>query len=87
MGAGCPRVVRQLLTESVLLASIGGLSAFALAVWATKLLSNLVLGASATLPFLSFKPDLRVLSFTFSVALITGTCLAWLRHSAVRELT
>jgi predicted permease len=74
MGAGRRRVVRQLLTESVLLAGVGGLAGFALAVWATKLLSTLVLGANANaaLPFFSFKPDLRVLAFTFSVALITG---------------
>jgi len=72
MGAGRRRVVRQLLTESVLLASMGGLAGFALAVWTTKLLTTLVLGTSANLPFLSFKPDLRVLAFTFSVALVTG---------------
>ncbi len=72
MGAGRRRVVRQLLTESVLLAGMGGLAGFALAVWTTKLLSTLVLGTNATLPFLSFKPDFRVLAFTFSVALITG---------------
>jgi predicted permease len=72
MGAGRSRVVRQLLTESVLLASLGGLAGFALAVWATRLLSTLVLGTSANLPFLSFRPDIRVLMFSFSMALVTG---------------
>jgi hypothetical protein len=64
--------VRQLLTESILLASLGGLAGFAVAVWTTKLLATLVLGTSANLPFLSFRPDLRVLAFTSSVALVTG---------------
>jgi len=72
MGAARRRVVRQLLTESLLLAGTGGLAGFALALWATKVLCALVLGANAALPFLSFKPDLRVLAFTFIVALITG---------------
>jgi predicted permease len=72
MGAGRRRVVRQLLTESILLASLSGLAGFAVAVWTTKLLATLVLGTSANLPFLSFRPDLRVLAFTSSVALVTG---------------
>ncbi|HLJ89882.1 MAG TPA: ABC transporter permease, partial [Candidatus Angelobacter sp.] len=72
MGAGRRRVVRQLLTESMLLAGLGGLAGFALAVWVTKLLSTMVLGNASTLPFFSFKPDLQVFFFTFSVALITG---------------
>jgi predicted permease len=72
IGAGRSRVVRQLLTESVLLASLGGLAGFALAVCATNLLSTLVLGTSANLPFLRFRPDIRVLAFSFSVALVTG---------------
>ena len=70
MGARRGRVIRQLLTESVLLASIGGVAGFALAMWATKVVSTVVFGVAPTT--FSFRPDLRVLSFTFAVSLLSG---------------
>jgi len=72
VGAGRIRVVRQLLTESVLLSGIGGLSGLVLAMWTMKLFSGMVLGKDANSPFFSFAPDLRVLVFTFLVSLMTG---------------
>ncbi|HEY6291536.1 MAG TPA: ABC transporter permease [Terriglobia bacterium] len=71
VGAGRGRLTRQLLTESVLLAGLGGLAGLVLAFWGTALLSNLVFGGSATLPF-SLSPDARVLGFTLLVSLLTG---------------
>jgi predicted permease len=71
VGAGRGRVVRQLLTESLLLASIGGLAGLILAIWATKSLCTLIFG-QANLAAFSFHPDLRVLAFTFAVSVVTG---------------
>ena len=70
MGARRGRIIRQLLTESLLLAALGGLSGLALATWATKIAATLVFGAAPG--SLSFRPDLRVLSFTFAVSLLSG---------------
>ena len=74
VGAGRGRLARQLLTESVLLAGLGGLAGLLLAFWGTRFLSNLVFGGSATLPF-SLRPDARVLGFTLLVSLLTGIAL------------
>jgi putative ABC transport system permease protein len=62
--------MRQLLTESLLLAALGGLAGALLALWATNLIK-----ASTTLniPRLDeTRLDVRVLGFTFIVSLLTG---------------
>ena len=70
MGAGRARVLRQLLTESVLLAIAGGLLGLLLAVWGTTLLTGV---SSLRIPRLSQAGiDLRVLAFTLGVSLVTG---------------
>src|SRR6202012_2744136 len=62
MGAGRPRVLRQLLTESVLLALAGGLLGLFIAVWGTTMLAGL---HSVQIPRLAQAAvDLRVLGFT-----------------------
>ena len=67
IGAAPGRIVRQLLTESILLAFAGGALGFLLARWGTdallKLSGNRDLEAS---------PDLRVFIFTAAVCLLTG---------------
>ncbi len=70
MGAGRERLVRQLLTESLLLAALGGALGVLLALGAAPLLARLV---PASLP--TGDPgaiDLRVLSFAGLVTLLTG---------------
>jgi putative ABC transport system permease protein len=62
--------VRQLLTESVLLALCGGAAGLAITFWSTRALAAL---PPALLPrAASIHVDIRVLLFTFVLALITG---------------
>jgi predicted permease len=71
VGSSRARMVRQLLTESVLLAAGGGLAGAGLA-------SLMVKGLLAFLPAtlsgygITSSPDARVLSFTFGLSLVTG---------------
>jgi putative ABC transport system permease protein len=70
LGAGKGRILRQLLTESVLLSLAGGALGLLLAVWGTAALANL---PSLGIPRLaSAGIDLRALAFTLIVSLVTG---------------
>jgi predicted permease len=69
LGAGRLRLVRQLLTESVILAAVGGALGVAFAVWASRMLLVLFGGGSAV-P-LDVKVDTRVIAFTGGVTLLT----------------
>ena len=70
LGAGRSRIVRQLLTESLLIALIGGVFGVVLAVWGTKALLAL---APSDLPRLTaVQVDLRVLLISLGVSLLCG---------------
>jgi putative ABC transport system permease protein len=70
LGATRGRLVRQLLTESVLLALAGGALGCMLAVWAMSGISTLAGDLVAGLPRLQL--DLRVLAFALALAALTG---------------
>ena len=71
LGAGAPRVFRQVLTESVLLAAIGGAVGLLLAHWADAALLRMVSSTSNQVQ-LDLHPDARILAFTLGVSLLTG---------------
>ena len=80
LGSGCYRVMRQLLTESVLLALMGGAAGLLVAYWLGDALASFI--AINWLPMsLRISPDTRVLGFTIAVcfasAFLFGLVPAW----------
>jgi predicted permease len=71
VGASRARLVRQLLTESVLLALLGGVVGALFAAWGVSALVAMVAGGTSNHP-LNVSPDIRVLGFTLAVSLLTG---------------
>ena len=71
LGAGPGRLFRQLLTESVMLAGIGGVIGLLLAQWADALLLQLVSRGDSPIP-LDVHPDAKILGFTLGISLMTG---------------
>ena len=70
IGAGRQRVLRQLLTESLLLALAGGALGLLISVWGTALFANL---STVHIPRLkAAEVNLPVLAFTLGISLLTG---------------
>ena len=86
LGAGRGRLVRQILTETLLLAAVGGAIGALLAVFLTR--AFVALGAGAIPPFAEVRIDGRVLLFGAIISLVTGVLIglapAWQGTSDLR---
>ena len=71
LGAGRRRLIQQLITESMLVAVLGGAVGLIAARWADSLLLRMVSSGPTPLP-LDVNPDLAVLGFTVLATLVTG---------------
>jgi len=80
MGASKMRLVRQSLTESIVLAVLGGVAGVVLAFAGVKLIVLLAFHSAQFVP-IDARPSLTVLGFAFGMALVTGllfgTAPAW----------
>jgi predicted permease len=72
MGAARTRIVRQLLTESVMLSVAGAALGIAFAYWGVHVIMGLILSSTPEPLALAVAPDWRILAFTISIALFTG---------------
>lgn len=71
LGAARSRLIRQMLTESVLLACFGGLAGLAVAYAGTRTILSLAFPDSPHIP-IAASPSLPVLGFAFLLSLVTG---------------
>lgn len=74
IGASRERLIRQLLSESILLAAIGGALGFLLARWGVGTLVAVLSLGGDPFPF-DLKPDPTMLAFTTAISLLTGILL------------
>jgi predicted permease len=72
IGASRARLIRQLLTESTLVAALGGAAGIATAHWVSAFLARLALGHQSEAVLPAFGLDLRVLGFAAALSIATG---------------
>jgi predicted permease len=71
LGSGRARVIRQLLTENLLLAGAGGVLALAIAWWGSALFVRMISTGDFPVP-LDVRPDWLVFGFTMAVSFASG---------------
>jgi predicted permease len=77
LGASRARIVRQLVTEGVMLALAGGAAGLLLAAWVNDLVTSIRLPTDIAIVF-DLRIDWRVLAFTVAVSLLTGVVFSLL---------
>ena len=81
LGAARQRVMRQVLTESVMLSILGGIAGLGIAYVSSRFMLALAFPDARNMP-ISASPSLQILGFAFLVSLITGVLFgaapAWL---------
>jgi predicted lysophospholipase L1 biosynthesis ABC-type transport system permease subunit len=70
LGAGRWRIVRQFLTESLVLAAVAGVVGLGIASWGSRLLLRVAVPATERLP-IDVTPDLRIVGFTAAISVLT----------------
>src|SRR5438874_791228 len=70
MGASRTRLLRQMLTESILLSAIGGVAGLVLSIWLTDVLMSMLPEGAPRLEQVGI--DYRVLTFALGVSALTG---------------
>jgi macrolide transport system ATP-binding/permease protein len=85
LGAGRGRLIRQILSETILLSCIGGLAGVAVAYAGSRLILSLAFPGEMNVP-IDASPSLPVLGFAFLISLVTGVLLGtapvWLSFHA-----
>ncbi len=89
LGASRSRLIRGVLTESILLACMGGAAGLALAHWGTRAILLIAFRGSSFIP-INAEPSLVTLGFAFALSLATGVAFgvgpAWMAsHSDPAE--
>jgi macrolide transport system ATP-binding/permease protein len=72
LGASRSRLIRQLLTESVMMAAIGGALGLLAAYWGARALGVWLIQSGGMTMTWNISPDVQVLAFTAAVSVLTG---------------